>query len=64
MHLHTIVACSITGILAFGAGTFYGHSLGLLITKQAKAELSLATLELKKLRGEIVQFTQQHLPKF
>ena len=36
--MHTFVFCVITGIVCFGAGTVYGHTLASMFVKQAKAE--------------------------
>ena len=66
MHLslgHVVLACLVTGAGCFFAGCFYGNKLALdamLIYHRGVRE---AAAEIKKARGEIVQFVQNHLPK-
>ena len=61
--MHTFIACIVTGVITFGAGAVYGHTMATLAHKEAKLAIDAATSELKKVRGEITQFVQQHLPR-
>lgn len=61
--MHTFIACAVTGIVCFGAGSIYDHTMATLAHKDAKLALDSAANELRKVRGEITNFVQQHLPR-
>jgi hypothetical protein len=60
---YLILAGLVTGAGSFFAGCFYGNKLALDAMLIYHKGVTEATAEIKKARGEIVQFVQNHLPK-
>lgn len=54
MHvLHILIGCNVSLLIGFIAGAFYGKSLAGEVVAEAQKELAAATVEIKKVRGEI-----------
>jgi hypothetical protein len=61
--VEVVIGCLVCLALGFFAGCFYGNKLALDAMLIYHKGVTEAAAEIKKARGEIVQFVQNHLPK-